>query len=152
MSILLLQGEATPGDNYSVGGKAVLKPVLIVCGFIFLALAVLGAILPVMPTTCFVLAAAACFAKSSDRFYNWLLASRLFGPMIRQWQATRSMPKRAKQIAITSIIASGALSVFVVDAIAIKALVVGLLLVPIVIILMIPSTEDLAVVDNGVKN
>ncbi|HHJ81311.1 MAG TPA: DUF454 domain-containing protein, partial [Candidatus Tenderia electrophaga] len=81
-----------------------MKPLLIILGFICLGLAVLGVILPVMPTTCFVLMAAACFAKSSPRFYNWLLASRIFGPMINHWQTTRSMPKRAKIMAITSIL------------------------------------------------
>jgi len=120
-----------------------MKPFLTILGFFFLGLAVLGAILPVMPTTCFVLMAAACFAKSSPRFYNWLLASRLFGPMITQWQTTRSMPKRAKTMAITTILFSGAISVYVVDSATLQGLVVALLLIPIAIILRLPSTEDL---------
>ncbi len=125
-----------------------LKPVLIVIGFIFLGLAVLGAILPVMPTTCFVLGAAACFAKSSDRFYNWLLASRLFGPIIHNWQNTRSIPKRAKVMAISSILLSGTVSVFIVEGIMIKGLVLALLSIPIAIILILPSTEDVATIKS----
>ena len=125
-----------------------LKPVLIVIGFIFLGLAVLGVILPIMPTTCFVLGAAACFAKSSDRFYNWLLASRLFGPIIHNWQDTRSIPKRAKFMAISSILISGSVSVFFVEGMMIKGLVLALLSIPITIILILPSTEDVATVEG----
>ncbi len=124
------------------------KPILTGLGFMFLALAVLGAILPVMPTTCFVLAAAACFARSSDRFYNWLLASRTFGPIIRNWQSTRSMPRRAKYIAISTILMSGAFSIYVVSSVAIQALVVGLLLIPIGIILALPTTENLVAIEQ----
>jgi len=119
------------------------KPVLIGLGFFFLGLAVLGAILPVLPTTCFVLAAAACFARSSDRFYQWLVNSRMFGNIIRNWEATRSMPKKAKVMAISAILISGAVSAVIVPSIAIKILVVALLLIPIAIILAIPTTEGL---------
>lgn len=120
-----------------------MKPFLTILGFLCLGLAVLGAILPVMPTTCFVLMAAACFAKSSPRFYNWLLASRVFGPMIYQWQTTRSMPKRAKIIAITTILFSGTISIYVIDSAMIQALVAAILLIPIGIILRVRNTEDL---------
>ena len=120
-----------------------MKPLLIILGFICLGLAVLGVILPVMPTTCFVLMAAACFAKSSPRFYNWLLASRIFGPMINHWQTTRSMPKRAKIMAITSILFSGAFSIYVLDSAMLQAIVATALLIPIAIILRVRNTEDL---------
>jgi uncharacterized membrane protein YbaN (DUF454 family) len=120
-----------------------MKTFLNILGFIFLALAVIGAILPVMPTTCFVLGAAACFAKSSPRFHRWLLDSRLFGPIITNWQATRSMPRRAKIIAITSVICSGAISVTMLDSAALQLTVVGLLLIPVVIILRIRTSEEL---------
>ncbi len=120
-----------------------MKPFLIILGFVCLGLAVLGVILPVMPTTCFVLMAAACFAKSSPRFYNWLLASRIFGPMINQWQTSRSMPKRAKIMAITSILLSGAFSIYVLDSAMLQAMVATILLIPIAIILRVRSTEDL---------
>jgi len=120
-----------------------MKTLLTILGFVCLGLAILGAILPVMPTTCFVLMAAACFAKSNDRFYQWLLNSSVFGPMIRNWQATRSMPKRAKIMAISTIIMSGGVSFYMINEPMIKLLVVGLLLIPIAIILRIKTTEDL---------
>lgn len=126
-----------------------MKPFLTILGFLCLGLAVLGVILPVMPTTCFVLMAAACFAKSSPRFYNWLLASRVFGPMINQWQTTRSMPKRAKIMAITTILFSGTISIYVLDSAMIQALVAAILLIPIGIILRVRNTEDLCPVKQS---
>lgn len=66
-------------------------------GCVALVLAVLGIILPVLPTTPFVLLAAACFARSSERFYNALLANRITGPIIREWREHRSIPKHIKQ-------------------------------------------------------
>jgi uncharacterized membrane protein YbaN (DUF454 family) len=52
-----------------------------------------------LPTTPFVLLAAACFARSSDRFYEWLLGNKHFGPVIRQWRSTRSVSLRSKRVA-----------------------------------------------------
>lgn len=60
----------------------------------------IGVFLPVLPTTPFVLLAAPCFARGSPRFYFWLCSHRLFGPLLRDWQQHRSIPLRAKCLAI----------------------------------------------------
>ena len=65
-----------------------------------LALGVAGIVLPVLPTTPFVLLAAACFARGSTKFHDWLLAHPLFGPMIVEWQQYGSIPWRTKIVAI----------------------------------------------------
>ena len=88
-----------------------LRWLLLAAGFLFVGLAGLGAALPVLPTVPFLLVAAACFARSSDRFYHWLLANRLFGPTIRDWRETRSMPLRAKVLAIAMVVLVGGSSV-----------------------------------------
>ena len=66
-------------------------------GFLALFLAVLGAILPVLPTTPFVLLAAACFARGSEYFHRKLLENRIAGPIIREWSLYRSIPQRVKR-------------------------------------------------------
>ncbi len=76
-----------------------------------MGLAALGVLLPVLPTTPFLLIAAACFARSSPRFYDWLLANRIFGPLIRDWREHRSIPLRAKVLAVVLIAAVGGSSV-----------------------------------------
>lgn len=70
-----------------------------VLGVVFMVLAVIGMILPAMPTTVFVLLAGYCWAKSSTRFYRWLMRHKLFGKMMRDWQERRAMPRFAKYMA-----------------------------------------------------
>lgn len=72
-------------------------------GWLCLALGAAGVVLPVLPTTPFVLLAAWCFSKSSKRLYSWLLSHRTFGPYIVAWEQHRVIPLHAK-ILSTSII------------------------------------------------
>jgi uncharacterized membrane protein YbaN (DUF454 family) len=74
---------------------------------------VVGVILPLLPTTPFVLLAAACFARSSEKWHQWILENETFGPMIRNWEKQRCISCRVKLIAITSMLIVGGLSVFV---------------------------------------
>jgi uncharacterized membrane protein YbaN (DUF454 family) len=60
------------------------KPLFIMGGFILLALAVAGIVLPVLPATPFLLGASFCFMKSSDRLYKWIMDNRFFGPRIKR--------------------------------------------------------------------
>lgn len=80
-------------------------------GFLALGLAGIGVVLPVLPTTPFVLLAAACFARSSPRFHRWLLSSRAFGPMIQRWQADRCVSRETKAVAIGLIGVTFAVSI-----------------------------------------
>ena len=76
------------------------KTLLILCGFLFVGLGILGIFLPVLPTTVFFLLAAACFARSSPRFYHWLLHNRWFGSYIRNYREGRGLPMRHKVITV----------------------------------------------------
>jgi uncharacterized membrane protein YbaN (DUF454 family) len=69
-------------------------------GTLALVLGLIGIFLPLLPTTPFVLLAAACYARGSRRFYDWLLAQRTFGPIIHEWQHHRSIPYRTKITAV----------------------------------------------------
>lgn len=75
-----------------------------VAGAVSLALGVVGIFLPGLPTTPFVLLAAACFAKASPRVHGWLLNHRLFGPMVRDWDQHRSLTRRTKVVAVGSML------------------------------------------------
>ena len=72
----------------------------LVLGFLSLGLGAAGAVLPLLPTTPFILLAAFCFGKSSPRFHAWLIGHRLFGPMIADWRERRAIRPRAKATAI----------------------------------------------------
>lgn len=73
---------------------------LIAAGGICVVLGVIGIFLPLLPTTPLMLLAAACFARSSRRFHDWLLANRTFGPLILEWEKHRAIPRRTKLTAI----------------------------------------------------
>lgn len=69
----------------------VLKIILIVCGSISVGLGVLGVFLPLLPTTPFLLLAAACYFRSSPKFYNWLIQSKYLGTYIKNYREHKSM-------------------------------------------------------------
>ncbi|MDO8605268.1 MAG: YbaN family protein [Phaeospirillum sp.] len=75
-------------------------------GWVFFVLGIIGAILPVMPTTPFMLIALWCFARSSRRFHGWLLHHKLFGPPLQSWERHGIIPLGAKIIAIASMVVS----------------------------------------------
>jgi len=60
----------------------------------------LGVVLPVLPTTPFLLLAAACFARSSQRLYDWLLGLRGVGPALQDFREGRGVPARAKWLTL----------------------------------------------------
>lgn len=81
----------------------VIRQMLVVAGTIFVGLGILGIFIPVLPTTPFLLLAAACYARSSERFYQWLLNHRWFGNYIKTYQEGKGIPLRAKAISISLI-------------------------------------------------
>jgi len=94
---------------------------LICAGWLALALGALGVLLPVLPTTPFILLAAACFARSSARFHAILLRNRLFGPLVVEWEQHRSIPRRTKLWAITLMsLTLGSSIVFFVQPVGLK--------------------------------
>lgn len=72
-------------------------------GWVMVALGFVGLLLPVMPTTIFLILAAGCFSHSSPRFEQWLLDHRWFGTSIRRWRERRAIPLKAKIVAIVSM-------------------------------------------------
>ena len=92
----------------------------LILGLLFTGLGVIGAFLPVMPTTVFLLIAAFFFARSSPKFYNWLLNNRAFGPLIRDWRAGLGLPLRAKVLAVSLLGVTVGSSIFFVSALWIQ--------------------------------
>lgn len=97
------QTSPTEAPSAEVTRNPLLRTLWLILGLFFTALGFIGALLPVMPTTVFLLIAAYFFARSSPRFYTWLLSNRTFGPLIRDWRAGLGIPRQAKITAITLI-------------------------------------------------
>ncbi|MCO4319404.1 YbaN family protein [Phyllobacterium sp. 21LDTY02-6] len=79
------------------------RTVYFVVGWIMVALGFVGALLPVMPTTIFLIIAAWCFSRSSPRFENWLLTHPVFGPTLVKWRQSGAIPGRIKLIALAGM-------------------------------------------------
>jgi uncharacterized membrane protein YbaN (DUF454 family) len=78
----------------------IMRGVFLALGIAFVALGFIGAFLPVLPTTPFLILAAACFARSSPRLENWLLEHPRFGPLLRGWRERGAIPVKAKMLAL----------------------------------------------------
>ncbi|WAJ39649.1 YbaN family protein [Pseudomonas sp. GOM7] len=87
---------------------------LLAVGWLSVALGVIGIFLPVMPTTPFLLLAAACFMRSSRRFYLWLVLHPKLGPWIRDYLAGEGIPLKAKVYSLVLMWSSIALSSYLV--------------------------------------
>lgn len=86
-------------------------------GTLFLLLGIVGAFLPILPTTPFLLLATACYARSSHRFYNWLMNHPVFGPLIVEWRTYHSIPWRIKLVAVATMVVtfSSSILLFIQD-------------------------------------
>lgn len=92
-------------DNSGISGNKdsgrFIKIVLIAAGTISLGIGIIGIVLPLLPTTPFLLLTAACYARSSVRFYNWLLNNKMFGNFIRNYREGKGIPVRVKVLSIS---------------------------------------------------
>lgn len=97
-------------DQHKPAPAAWRRTLLVAAGFFCVALAIAGIVLPLLPTTPFLLLAAACFARSSPRLDAWLHNNRLFGPYLRAYRHGHGIPLRAKLSIVTLLWLSVALS------------------------------------------
>lgn len=82
------------------------RPLLFAAGWVLTALGVVGLILPLMPGTIFLIAAAWCFSHSSPRFEAWLIGHPRLGPHVLRWRKTGAIARRAKYLACGSMVLS----------------------------------------------
>jgi hypothetical protein len=101
------------------------KYFLIGLGWIFVSLGIIGIFIPLMPTTIFFILAAASFARSSNRFYNWLINHPRFGKFIKDYRERRGMPLKSKVIAVTMLFfAIGSSAYFFTDKLIVRLILI----------------------------
>ncbi|MEN8191355.1 MAG: YbaN family protein [Bacteroidota bacterium] len=119
------------------------KYLLITAGTLSIILGFIGIFLPLLPTTPFMLLAAALFSKSSDRFYNWLINNRFFGSFIKNYREGKGISIQVKFISLTSLwLIIGSTIIYAVENIFIK---IGLLIIAIGVtihLLLIPTFSE----------
>ena len=91
--------------------KAIKNGLLISLGWFFVILAIIGAFLPILPTTPFLILALALFSKSSPRFHKMLLDNKWFGPSLKQWEETKTLSRQTKYKSTLLIVVTFALSI-----------------------------------------
>lgn len=114
---------------------------LVVLGWLAVVLATLGVVLPLLPTTPFLLLAAWCFARSSPRFHAWLLYRSWFGPYLRHWQEHRALPPGAKGKAVVMIVLTFAISLWLVDMMWVRVLLLTIMAVLLTFMLRLPVVD-----------
>ena len=124
------------------------RAIYLVLGWLFVALAVLGVFLPLLPTTPFVLLASSCFLKSSPRWQRWLADSRWFGPLLRDWHEHRAVRRPVKVLAVVVISAVIAASLFRDLHWAVRTLVIALGAVGLIVVLRLRTAPADAPADS----
>ena len=97
------------------------RRLLITAGTLSLAIGIVGIFLPVLPTTPFLLIAAACYLRSSERFYNWLMNSRWLGNYIRNYVEGKGLPVKVKLGIIILLWATIGVSIWLTDSLILAA-------------------------------
>jgi uncharacterized membrane protein YbaN (DUF454 family) len=110
-------------NNLKINSNPVLRWILIISGFVLTGIGIAGMFLPLLPTTIFLLLAAWCFARSSEKFYKWLHNNRLFGKYLSDYSSGKGMTLRSKVFSISflwlGLILSG---IFATDVLFVRIL------------------------------
>ena len=117
------------------------RVLLITVGWLCVVLATLGVVLPLLPTTPFLLLAAWCFARSSPRFHQWLLYRSWFGSYLRHWQTHRALPKGVKPKAVALIVVTFAISIFFVPLWWVRILLVCMMFSLLIMMWRLPVVD-----------
>lgn len=115
---------------------------LISVGWISIVVGVIGIVLPLLPTTPFILLAAACFAKSSPRFHHWLVTHKFFGPIIENFKSGQGIPKNTKLKIIVFIWLALGISMFALQNIWVIVVLSFLGLFGTIHILRMPTLQE----------
>ncbi|MGQ9612953.1 MAG: YbaN family protein [Chloroflexus sp.] len=103
------------------------RVILLTVGSVALLIAALGLVIPGLPTTPFVLIAAACYIRSSERLYRWLVTNRFFGPVIETWRKERGLTLRTKLMTFVLVWCMlGGTALFLVENVIIQMILIGL--------------------------
>ena len=88
------------------------RRLLLIAGTLFTAIGIIGIFVPILPTTPFLLLAAACYIRSSQRFYDWLLNNRFFGVYLKNYIEGKGMPRGVKVFTVILLWTTIALSMW----------------------------------------
>ncbi|MGL5800095.1 MAG: DUF454 family protein [Plesiomonas sp.] len=112
-----------------------------ISGCLALGIGIVGVVLPLLPTTPFLLLALACFARSSPRCHDWLMYRSPFASLLQQWQYNKTIPKMAKLRAMCFILCTFAISIGLAPLIMVKVVLALLCCVILFLLWRIPANR-----------
>ncbi|MDM5062741.1 YbaN family protein [Aeromonas salmonicida] len=113
-------------------------------GWLAFVTGIVGIVLPLLPTTPFMLLAAALFARSSPRFHCWLLAHPCFGPPIVDWQQHRGIRRPARRRTVVFILLSFSVSLAVVPLLWVRLMLIAIMVILLTWLIRLPVLEPVA--------
>lgn len=114
-------------------------------GWVFVVLGAIGAVLPLLPTTPFLILALACFAENSPRFYSMLLNHKWFGPPLQQWEKTHTIRRNVKKKVYLMILLTFGISISVLwGRVWLQLMLVGICLLLLWFISRIKESESVS--------
>ena len=117
--------EESDSEKTNIVSNRFIKVLLIIAGTVSVGLGLIGIFLPILPTTPFLLLAAACYIRSSKRFYHWLLNNKLFGRYIKNYREGKGIPIKMKVLSITLLWLTILYSViFVIDNLFVRIILI----------------------------
>lgn len=112
-----------------------------ILGIFWVGVAMIGVILPLLPTTPFLLLALACFARSSPQLQQKLLNHKVFGPMINNWNEHKAVTRKTKIVAFTSLLLSACISCALLQSLFLQAVVLAVMCIPAIILYRLPTIK-----------
>ena len=120
------------------------RVVLLVVGTLALALGVVALVVPLIPSTPFLLVAAACYARASERLYRRLIAQPTIGRIIVEWQTSRTIAPDVRRTAMLTVVLSFGLSIVIVDVFVLRAVLLATGVLVLWILSRIPTSTPAA--------
>ena len=137
-----LPAETVAARVATVVVRPVRRTALLICGSLSLGLGVLGIFVPLLPTTCFLLLAAWCYARSSPRLYEKLLATRWIGDYLRRYRDERAIPRPVKTASLVMMWITIGYSVFVFPNIVVRAVLLAIAIAVTVHLVKLPTARE----------
>lgn len=124
--------------------RAIIKHyLLLTIGWLFVILGIIGAFVPLLPTTPFLIVALGCFTNSSPRFHSMLLHNKWFGPPLAQWERSHTIRHQIKRKAMILIIATFAISIIILSGrLGLQVMLVCLCLILLTFVWRLKESED----------
>ncbi|MFA6468810.1 MAG: YbaN family protein [Bacteroidota bacterium] len=122
--------------------RPIIRWTLIVAGTVLVGIGILGIFLPLLPTTVFFLMAAWCYARSSQRFYDWLHQNRYFGKYLRNYRSGMGVTRTSKISTIVILWCGILYSIFVSNSLVVQMILVAIAIGVTIHMIVVPTYKE----------